>query len=46
MVLPPFSIVSGSPARIIGMMSEGAVTMIPNNIEERFKSLKNTTVKK
>ena len=40
MVIPPFSIVAGSPAKIVGEVPEGIVTMLPNNLVERFKSLK------
>lgn len=39
-VVPPFSIVSGSPARIIGEVPEGCVTLIPNSMVERFQALK------
>lgn len=45
MVIPPFSIVSGSPARIIGEMPEGSVTVIPNNLIERFKALKQVKIR-
>ena len=40
MVIPPFSIVAGSPAKIVGEVPEGTVTMLPNSLVERFKSLK------
>ena len=39
-VVPPFSIVSGSPARIVGEVPEGCVTLIPNSMVERFQALK------
>ena len=45
MVIPPFSIVSGSPARIVGELPVGCVTAIPNNLVERFKALKQVKTK-
>lgn len=45
MVIPPFSIVSGSPARIVGELPVGSVTAIPNNLVERFKALKQVKTK-
>jgi dynactin-5 len=40
MVCPPFSIIAGSPGRIVGSAPEGAATMIPICRVDRYKALR------
>lgn len=40
MVCPPFSIIAGSPGRIVGDIPEGAATMIPNSRVDRYRALR------
>lgn len=39
-VFPPFAIVAGNPARIVGEQSESSSTLIPIGAVERYKALK------
>ena len=40
MVLPPFAIVAGNPARIIGDMPESTTTLVPRDAVLRYKAFK------
>ena len=44
MVLPPFAIVSGNPARIIGEQPESTSTTVPICADDRYKSLKTVKI--
>jgi dynactin-5 len=39
MVCPPFSVIAGAPARIVGDVPEGAATLVPISRENRYKAL-------
>lgn len=44
MVLPPFAIVSGNPARIVGDMPESTSTLAPRDAVLRYKAFKPASV--